>query len=291
MRFDTMPQSPIPFIMPRYVKAKRQDKLRPTAFPHFFIGSSSNCPRDTLPGTSLFGEYRTLPKRHVGTGTPFHSRLSRKCGLYTYRKKGGEEDSGPGAVAEEDVDREGPEQSSSESSESIDLRPSASETSESTASVYTPSPVAFPCKRASPVGMRSTAAAMSVGGAIIKKSPDAPLEGAATNLAESYGQSIARTPLSGAAPAPSAILAGDDAAGRTVSPDASVEAASVSEGGETTYSPSLNLKGRADHELRWLEEPPVIGDGRTHREQRQLGLDLAALMLKNRLLSKSSGSD
>ena len=107
----------------------------------------------------------------------------------------------------------GPEQSSIESSESIDLRPSASETSESTASVYTPGPVAFPCKRAWPVGMRSTAAAMSVESATIEESLDAPVEGAASDLAESHGQSIARTPLNAAAPTPSATSAGDHASG------------------------------------------------------------------------------
>ena len=47
MRFGTAPQSPIPFLKPGYVKTKRQDKLKPKAFPCFFIGPSANRPRDS----------------------------------------------------------------------------------------------------------------------------------------------------------------------------------------------------------------------------------------------------
>ena len=45
--FGTVPQSPIPFLKSRYVKTKRQDKLRPEVFPCFSVGPSANCPRDT----------------------------------------------------------------------------------------------------------------------------------------------------------------------------------------------------------------------------------------------------
>ena len=44
MRFGTAPQSPIPFLKPGYVKTNRQDKLKPKAFPSFFIGPPSNRP-------------------------------------------------------------------------------------------------------------------------------------------------------------------------------------------------------------------------------------------------------
>ena len=47
MRFGTVPQSPIPFLKPGYVKTKRQDKLKPEALTCFFIGPSANRPRDT----------------------------------------------------------------------------------------------------------------------------------------------------------------------------------------------------------------------------------------------------
>ena len=39
MRFVSRPQSPMLFLKPGYVKTKRQDKLRPKAFPSFLIGS------------------------------------------------------------------------------------------------------------------------------------------------------------------------------------------------------------------------------------------------------------
>ena len=47
MRFGTVPQSPIHFLKPGYVKTKRQDKLRPKVLPCFFVGPSANRPRDT----------------------------------------------------------------------------------------------------------------------------------------------------------------------------------------------------------------------------------------------------
>ena len=61
MRFGTLPQSPIPFPKPGYVKIKRQDKLRPEALPCFFIGPSANRPFDT---------YEVL----LNSGSVVHSR-------------------------------------------------------------------------------------------------------------------------------------------------------------------------------------------------------------------------
>ena len=46
MRFGTASQSPTPFLKPEYVKAKRQDKMRPKAIPRFFIRPSANRLRD-----------------------------------------------------------------------------------------------------------------------------------------------------------------------------------------------------------------------------------------------------
>ena len=48
IRFGTVPQSPIPFLKPAYVKTKRHDKLRAKkAFCCFFTEPSANRPRDT----------------------------------------------------------------------------------------------------------------------------------------------------------------------------------------------------------------------------------------------------
>ena len=46
IRFGTIPESPIFFLKLGYVKTKRQGKLRPTAFPCFFIGPLANRPHD-----------------------------------------------------------------------------------------------------------------------------------------------------------------------------------------------------------------------------------------------------
>ena len=61
MCFGTVLQSPIPFLKPGYAKTKRQDKLRPKAFPCFFIGPSANSPHDT---------YEVL----LNSGSSVHSR-------------------------------------------------------------------------------------------------------------------------------------------------------------------------------------------------------------------------
>ena len=61
MRFDTVPQSPIPILTSGYVKTKCQNKLRPKALPCFSIGSSANRPRNT---------YEVL----LNSGSVVHSR-------------------------------------------------------------------------------------------------------------------------------------------------------------------------------------------------------------------------
>ena len=43
------------------------------------------------------------------------------------------------------------------------------------------------------------------------------------------------------------------------------------------YSPSPKLGGRAAHELRWLGQTPVVRQGRTRGERRQLDLGSVAL--------------
>ena len=45
-------------------------------------------------------------------------------------------------------------------------------------------------------------------------------------------------------------------------------------------SPSPKLGGRAVHELRWLGQTPVVRQGRTRGERRQLDLSSAALFVE-----------
>ena len=51
-------------------------------------------------------------------------------------------------------------------------------------------------------------------------------------------------------------------------------------------SPSLKLGERAAHELRWLGETYVARQGRTRGEQRQFGLDSAALFVEKVLATE-----
>ena len=82
-------------------------------------------------------------------------------------------------------------------------------------------------------------------------------------------------------PTPLPTSAGANASGGTATPGASVESStSDSDEVEAEYSPSPKLERRAAHELRWLEETPSPGRGRTHGERRQLDLDLAALFVE-----------
>ena len=72
-----------------------------------------------------------------------------------------------------------------------------------------------------------------------------------------------------------ATLAGVNASGGTASPGAWIELpTSISEEDEADDSPSPELGGRAARELRWFGEIPVVREGRTRAEQRQLDLTL-----------------
>ena len=46
------------------------------------------------------------------------------------------------------------------------------------------------------------------------------------------------------------------------------------------YSPSPKMGGRAAHELRWLGQTPVVRQGCTRGERRQLDLGSAALFVE-----------
>ena len=64
-------------------------------------------------------------------------------------------------------------------------------------------------------------------------------------------------------------------------PGVSVELSpSVSEKDEVDDSPSSKLGGRAAHELSWLGETPVVRQGQTRGERRQVGLESAALFIE-----------
>ena len=72
-----------------------------------------------------------------------------------------------------------------------------------------------------------------------------------------------------------ATSAGVNASGGTASPGASVKLpTSISEEDEADDSPLPELGGRISGELRWFGEIPVVRQGRTREEQRQLDLTL-----------------
>ena len=88
-------------------------------------------------------------------------------------------------------------------------------------------------------------------------------------------------------PTPPATSAGVNASGGTASPGASVESSpSVSDEDEADGSPSPELGGRTARELRWLGETPVVRQGRTRGEQRQLNLDSAMLLVEEALATE-----
>ena len=98
--------------------------------------------------------------------------------------------------------------------------------------------------------MRDTAVATSVRGVVVEEYPDALVDGAASDLANSQLQRSAGTPFSVATPTPSALSAGANASGANVSPGPSVEESSVSEGHEIDDRISPELGGKAARELR-----------------------------------------
>ena len=162
--FETVLQSPIPFLKPGYVKTKHQDKLRPKALPWFFIAPLANRPRDT---------YKVL----LNSGSVFHSRNVTWVRLphlvpvsvdivrsVSVSRKGGKLDpSRHGEVeVDEDVDRD-------ESSEYTGDRPRV------TARLVTPTPASIPCGRAALAGGRGTAAATSSRGAAVREIPGTPV--------------------------------------------------------------------------------------------------------------------
>ena len=144
-----------------------------------------------------------------------------------------------------------------------------------TARLFTPTPAAVPCRRATPAGGRGTAVATSLRGAAMREIPGTP------------AHSSAGTPGGFAVSTPPATSAGINASRGTASPGALVESSpSVSEEDDVEDSPSPKLGEMAAHELRWLRETPVVRQGRTRVEQRLFGLDSVALFAEEALVTE-----
>ena len=259
-----VPQSPIPFLKPGYVKTKRQDKLRPKALPCFFIGPSANRPRDTYEaflnsGSAVYSRNVTwarLPPSVSVSAETVHSVSVLRKGRKLDPSRYGE------VEVDEDVDRD-------ESSEHTGVRPRV------TARLVAPTPAVIPCWRAAPVGGRGTTAATSLGGAAMREIPGTPVH------------SSADTPGDFAMSTPSVTSAGVNASGGTANPGALVESSpSVSEEDEVDDSPSPKLRGKVAHELKWLGETSVVRQGRTRGEQRQIDLDSVALIVEGALATE-----
>ena len=243
---------------PGYKKNKRQGKLRPKASPCIFVGPSANRPRDTyyvLLNSGSVVDSRNVTWARLPPPVPVSVEnvrsvsVSRNVGKFDPRRHGGVEE-------DEYVDCD-------ESSESNGVR------SRVTARLVALTPAAVPCGRAAPAGGRGTAAATSLRSAAIKETPGTP------------GHSSAGTPRGFAMSTPPATSVGVNASGGTVSPGVSVESSpSVSEEDEVDDSPSPSMGGRADSELKWLGETPVVRQTWIRGEQRQLDLNSAALFVE-----------
>ena len=179
------------------------------------------------------------------------------------RKRGKLDPSRHGEVeVDEDVDRD-------ESSEFTGVRPRV------TARLVASTPAAIPCGRAAPAGGRGTTASISLRGATRREILGTPVCSSA-GTSGGFGMST-----------PSVTSAGANASGGTASPGASVEPSpSVSEEVEADVSSSPKLGRRAAHELRWLGGTPVVRQGRTRRERRQLDLDSVALLVEEALVTE-----
>ena len=80
--FGTVPQSPIPFLTPGYLNTKRQDKLRPKAFPCFSLGLWQTAPVIPVRCFSFQEVLFTLATSH-GRGYLLQSLfLQKMCVLY-----------------------------------------------------------------------------------------------------------------------------------------------------------------------------------------------------------------
>ena len=165
LRFGAVPQSPIPFLKPRYMKIKRQDNLRPKAFPCFFcwtFGKSSPrylCISESLVHTCNITWARSPPSVPVSAEDLCSVSVSGKGGKLNPSRDG---------VVEKDVHG-----SLDESSESTGFRSSV------TASLIAPTPAAVPCGRTAPAGGRGTAAATSLRGAAMEEVSGLPVQSSA----------------------------------------------------------------------------------------------------------------
>ena len=163
MRFGTVPQSPIPFLKPGYVKTKRQDKLRRKAFPCFFIGSLANRPHDTyevLLNSGSIVHSRNVTWARLPPSVPVSAENVHSVSV---SRKGGKLD--PSRHREVEFDEGG---DCEEPSGSTGVRPRA------TTRLVTPTPAAVPRGRAAPPGGRGTAAATSLRGAAMREIPGTP---------------------------------------------------------------------------------------------------------------------
>ena len=266
LRFIMVPQSPIPFLKPGYVKTKRQDKLRPKALSCFFIGPSANRPHDTY--EVLLNSGSVVNSRNVTWARlpPSIPVSAENVHSVSVSRKGEELDpSRHGEVeVDEDVDRD-------ESSEYTVARPRV------TARLVAPTPAAIPCGRVAPVGGRGTAVATSLRGAAMREILGTPVH---SNESSSGGFAMSTPPVTSA---------GVNASGSTASPGASVKSSpSVAEEDEVDDSPSLKLGGRAVHELRWLGGTPSSGRDGLAESKGSLIRIRRRCLLKKCLLLKSS---
>ena len=257
MCFGTVPHSPIPFLKAGYVKTKRQDIIRPKAFPCFFIGLSANRPRDTyevLLNSGSVVHFRNATWARLPPSVP----VSANVRYVSILRTGGKLDlSRYGVVrVDEDVDCD-------ESSESTIVR------SRVTAHLVALTPAAVPSGRATLAGGRGITADTSLRGAAMRE------------ISGTLVHSSAGTPGGFAMSTSSTTSAGVKASEGTARPGASVESSpSVSEEDKADDSPSPELGGRVARGLRGLGETPIIRQGRTRREQRQFELDSAALLVE-----------
>ena len=84
-----VPQSPMPFLKPGYVKTKRQDKLKPKAFLVFSLVLRRTALVIPMRYVSIRRKSCSLSQRHMGTSTTFRPCFRRECAFCAHYRGGG----------------------------------------------------------------------------------------------------------------------------------------------------------------------------------------------------------
>ena len=85
LRFGTLPQNPIPFLKPGYVKTTHRDKLKSKVFPYFFLDLRQTAPMMPMRYFSIQGAVFTLAMSRRRGCLLQYIFLQKMCVLYLFK--------------------------------------------------------------------------------------------------------------------------------------------------------------------------------------------------------------